>query len=50
VRAAAVNFADSLMISNQYQHKPPLPIIPGMEAGGSILRGGVEFGVFGPAG
>ena len=40
VRAAAVNFADSLMISNQYQHKPPLPIIPGMEAGGEILEVG----------
>ena len=40
VHAAAVNFADSLMISNQYQHKPPLPIIPGMEAGGEILRSG----------
>lgn len=40
VRAAAVNFADSLMISNQYQHKPPLPLIPGMEAGGEILEVG----------
>ena len=40
VRAAAVNFADSLMISNQYQHKPPLPIIPGMEAGGEVLEVG----------
>lgn len=40
VHAAAVNFADSLMISNQYQHKPPLPIIPGMEAGGVVLEVG----------
>lgn len=40
VHAAAVNFADSLMISNQYQHKPPLPIIPGMEAGGIVLEVG----------
>jgi|EndMetStandDraft_5_1072996.scaffolds.fasta_scaffold00045_24 NADPH2:quinone reductase len=40
VHAAAVNFADSLMISNQYQHKPPLPIIPGMEAGGEIIEVG----------
>ena len=38
VHAAAVNFADSLMISNQYQHKPPLPLIPGMEAGGEIIE------------
>ena len=40
VHAAAVNFADSLMISNQYQHKPPLPIIPGMEAGGEVMEVG----------
>lgn len=40
VHAAAVNFADSLMISNQYQHKPPLPIIPGMEAGGVVIAVG----------
>ncbi|HEY0570463.1 MAG TPA: alcohol dehydrogenase catalytic domain-containing protein, partial [Enterovirga sp.] len=40
VRAAAVNFADSLMISNQYQHKPPLPLIPGMEAGGEVIEVG----------
>jgi NADPH:quinone reductase len=42
VRAAAVNFADSLMISNEYQHKPPLPIIPGMEAGGEVLEVGSQ--------
>lgn len=42
VRAAAVNLADSLMISNEYQHKPPLPIIPGMEAGGEVLELGSE--------
>lgn len=42
VHAAAVNFADSLMISNQYQHKPPLPIVPGMEAGGVVLDVGPE--------
>lgn len=40
VRAAAVNFADSLMISDQYQHKPPLPLIPGMEAGGEVVEVG----------
>ena len=39
VRAAAVNFADSLMISNEYQHKPPLPIIPGMVAKTCIFDG-----------
>jgi len=38
VHAADVQFADSLMISNQYQHKPPLPIVPGMAAGGEVLE------------
>ena len=38
VRAADVQFADSLMISNQYQHKPPLPIIPGMACGGEVVE------------
>jgi NADPH2:quinone reductase len=42
VRAAAVQFADSLMISNQYQHKPPLPLIPGMEAGGEVIEIGAN--------
>jgi NADPH2:quinone reductase len=42
VRAAGVNFADSLMISNQYQHKPPLPLIPGMEAGGEVIEVGAN--------
>lgn len=40
VHAAAVNFADSLIISNQYQHKPALPFIPGMEAGGEVIETG----------
>jgi len=40
VHAADVQFADSLMISNQYQHKPPLPIVPGMAAGGEVLEVG----------
>lgn len=44
IRAAAVNFADSLMISNEYQHKPPLPIILGMEAGGEVLEVGPDVG------
>ena len=28
------------MISNQYQHKPPLPIVPGMAAGGEVIEVG----------
>jgi NADPH2:quinone reductase len=36
VRAAAVNFPDLLMTRGEYQHKPPLPFIPGMEMSGEI--------------
>ncbi len=40
VHAAALNFADTLMISGVYQHKPQLPYTPGMEAGGEVLEVG----------
>lgn len=36
VHAAAVNFADSLIIRGQYQEKPPLPFIPGFEIAGIV--------------
>jgi NADPH2:quinone reductase len=36
VRASAVNFPDLLMTRGAYQHKPPLPFIPGMELSGEI--------------
>jgi NADPH:quinone reductase len=36
VRAAGVNFADSLIITGRYQDKPALPFIPGMEVAGQI--------------
>lgn len=44
VRAAAVNFPDLLMTRGEYQHKPPLPFIPGLELAGEIdlLGDGVE--------
>ena len=44
VRAAAVNFPDLLMTRGEYQHKPPLPFISGMEMSGEIvaLGEGVE--------
>ena len=38
VRAAAVNFPDLLMTRGDYQHKPPLPFIPGLELSGEIDR------------
>jgi NADPH:quinone reductase len=44
VRAASVNFPDLLMTRGEYQHKPPLPFIPGMEMAGEVvaLGEGVE--------
>jgi len=44
VRAAAVNFPDLLQTRGEYQHKPALPFIPGMEISGEVeaLGDGVE--------
>lgn len=43
VKAAAVNFADSLMVAGLYQMKPELPFAPGSEVSGIILdSGGVD--------
>ncbi len=36
VHAAGVNFADLLMVAGQYQEKPPLPFVPGLEVAGTI--------------
>ena len=36
VGAAAVNFPDVLTVSGDYQHKPELPFIPGMEGAGIV--------------
>jgi NADPH:quinone reductase len=36
VRAASVNFPDILQTRGEYQHKPPLPFIPGLEMSGEI--------------
>ncbi len=43
VRAAGLNYPDVLMVAGQYQHKPPLPFIPGLEAAGDVIEvaGGV---------
>lgn len=40
VEAAGINFADLLLVSGQYQEKPPLPFTPGSEAGGVITEVG----------
>ncbi|MBC6417027.1 MAG: NADPH:quinone oxidoreductase family protein [Rhodospirillales bacterium] len=36
VRAAGVNFADTLMLAGRYQDRPPPPFAPGLEAAGEI--------------
>ncbi|HTM21516.1 MAG TPA: NADPH:quinone oxidoreductase family protein [Kofleriaceae bacterium] len=40
IAAAALNFPDLLAIAGQYQVKPPLPFIPGMEAAGEVVAAG----------
>jgi NADPH2:quinone reductase len=40
VAAAGLNFADTLMISGQYQSKPELPFVPGLELSGTVLETG----------
>lgn len=38
IRAAGVNFPDLLQVAGDYQHKPPLPFVPGLEAAGEIVE------------
>ncbi|MDH3664239.1 MAG: NADPH:quinone oxidoreductase family protein [Alphaproteobacteria bacterium] len=38
VTAAGLNFADLLMIKDEYQEKPDLPFAPGLEIAGRIVR------------
>jgi len=40
VRAASVNFPDTLIIRGQYQHKPDLPLVPGNECSGVVVEVG----------
>src|SRR5437660_94795 len=47
VRAAGLNYPDVLMVAGQYQHKPSLPFIPGMEAAGDVAEVGSEVRGFG---
>jgi NADPH2:quinone reductase len=42
VRAAGVNFADTLMIAGTYQVKPEFPFTPGLEAAGEVVETGAE--------
>ena len=38
VHAAALNFADTLMVAGTYQVKPDLPFTPGLEGAGEVLE------------
>jgi NADPH2:quinone reductase len=42
VKAAGVNFADTLIVQGRYQVKPELPFIPGLEAAGTVIEVGPE--------
>ena len=42
VGAASVNFPDVLTVSGDYQHKPELPFVPGMEGAGIVHAVGAE--------
>ena len=44
VKAAAVNFFDSLQIAGSYQVKPELPFVPGSEAAGTVVEAPAESG------
>lgn len=36
IKAAGLNFADTLMVQGKYQEKPDLPFVPGLEAAGVV--------------
>lgn len=40
IHAAGVNFPDILFIQGEYQIKPPLPFVPGIEAVGTVVDAG----------
>jgi NADPH2:quinone reductase len=44
MRAAAANFADTVMIGGTYQEKPALPFVPGLEGAGEIVEIGAGVG------
>ncbi|MFJ4068848.1 NADPH:quinone oxidoreductase family protein [Pseudomonas sp. NPDC089996] len=46
VRAAGVNFPDTLIIEGKYQFQPPLPFSPGGEAAGVVAAVGERAGTF----
>ena len=48
VKAAAVNYADTILIEGRYQTRPAFPFAPGLEAAGVVLECGAEVRRFRP--
>jgi len=48
VKAAALNFFDTLIIAGKYQHKPPFPFSPAAEFAGVVERVGAGVTDIGP--
>ncbi len=48
VKAAGVNFADTLMVAGKYQEKPAFPFAPGLEAAGVVTECGAGVTRFKP--
>lgn len=46
VKAAGLNFADTLSVQGRYQVKPPLPFVPGLEAAGVVSEVGADVASF----
>lgn len=48
VAASACNYADAIMVSGNYQTRPPFPFAPGLEAAGRVLACGDDVTRFRP--
>ena len=48
VKAAALNFFDTLIIAGKYQHKPPFPFSPAAEFSGIVESVGAGVTDFAP--
>ncbi len=45
IAAAALNFADTLIVAGKYQVKPPVPFVPGFEAAGTVVEAAPDAGI-----
>jgi NADPH2:quinone reductase len=44
IRSSAINYFDALMVAGQYQTKPELPFVPGVEIAGEVMSAPEESG------